>query len=135
MNKCSLVGRLARDPEVKYTQGENKTAVAHFTVACDRRFKKEGEPTADFISCVAFGKTAEFIERYFKKGQRIGLCGRIQTGVYQNKDGQNVYTTDVIIEEVEFVESARESSDSAAKPVDEGFINAGDGINEELPFN
>lgn len=133
MNKVSLVGRLTRDPEVRYSQGESSTAVARFTVAVDRRFKKDGEATADFISCVAFGKTAEFIERFFSKGRRIGLVGHIQTGSYDNKDGQKVYTTDVYVDECEFVDSAPQNA-TEQKP--EGFINlSNDSIEEELPFS
>lgn len=138
MNKVSLVGRLTRDPEVRYSQGESSTAFARFTVAVDRGFKKDGKATADFISCIAFGKTAEFIERFFSKGRRIGLVGHIQTGSYDNKDGQKVYTTDVLVEEVEFVDSAKssgETTQNSPAPTDEGFMDCGDGIDEELPFN
>lgn len=138
MNKVLIVGRLTADPEVRYTQGENATAVARFTVAVDRRFKRDGEATADFPSCVAFGKTAEFIEKYFKKGSKIGLAGRIQTGSYTNKDGARVYTTDIVVEEVEFVES-KGSSDASAAPAPatdpNGFMNIPDDIDEDLPFN
>ena len=110
MNKCTLVGRLTKDPEIRYSQGENATATARFSVAVSRRFKNaEGNYDADFINCVAFGKTAEFLEKYFKKGMAIGLTGHIQTGSYTNKDGQKVYTTDVIVEETEFVESKNAS--------------------------
>lgn len=133
MNKVQLVGRLSRDPEVRYTQGENSMAIARFTVAVDRRFKKDGEQTADFISCVAFGKTAEFIERFFSKGRKIGLVGHIQTGSYDNKDGQKVYTTDVYVDECEFVDSAPQNA-TEQKP--KGFINlSNDSIEEELPFS
>lgn len=125
MNKTQIVGRLTKDPEVRYSQGENSTAIARFTVAVDRRMKP-GE--ADFISCVAFGKTAEFLEKYFKKGNRVGLCGHIQTGSYE-KDGTKVYTTDVIADEVEFVESKGES-----KPAENNFMNIPDGLEAELPF-
>ena len=111
MNKVQLVGRLTRDPEIRYSQGENATATARFSVAVNRRFKNaEGNYDADFINCVAFGKSAEFVEKYFKKGMAIGLTGRIQTGSYTNKDGQKVYTTDVVVEETEFVESKGVSS-------------------------
>ena len=110
MNKCALVGRLTKEPEIRYSQGENATATARFSVAVNRRFKNaEGNYDADFINCVAFGKTAEFLEKYFKKGMAIGLTGHIQTGSYTNKDGQKVYTTDVIVEETEFVESKNAS--------------------------
>ena len=113
MNKCTLVGRLTKDPEIRYSQGENATATARFSVAVNRRFKNaEGNYDADFINCVAFGKTAEFLEKYFKKGMAIGLTGHIQTGSYTNKDGQKVYTTDVIVEETEFVESKNASNNT-----------------------
>src|SRR5574344_3138647 len=106
MNKVQLVGRLTKDPEIRYSQGENATATARFSLAVNRRFKNaEGNYDADFINCVAFGKTAEFVEKYFKKGMAIGVTGRIQTGSYTNKEGQKVYTTDVVVEETEFVES------------------------------
>lgn len=135
MNSVQLVGRLVRDPEVRYTAGDNQTAVARFTVAVNRRFKKDGEQDADFISCVSFGKTAEFIERYFHKGNSIGLNGRIQTGSYTNKDGNKVYTTDVFVENVEFVGSKSESGPAATKVDGDGFMNIPDNIDEELPFN
>jgi single-strand DNA-binding protein len=148
MNKVILMGRLTRDPEVRYSNGENAMAVARFTLAVDRRYaRKDGEQTADFISCVAFGKNAEFIEKYFRQGMRVTLCGRIQTGSYTNRDGQKVYTTDVVIEEQEFAESKGNSgasssgSTSAAKTThapameDDGFMQIPDGMDEELPFN
>lgn len=144
MNKVELVGRLTRDPEVRYTQGENASAIARFSVAVNRRFKNnEGNYDADFINCVAFGKSAEFIEKYFKKGMAIGISGRIQTGSYTNKDGVKVYTTDVVVEEAEFVESknsggASTSSNASTNnntPSADGFMNIPDGIDEELPFN
>lgn len=136
MNKVELVGRLTRDPEVRYSQNGNNTAVAHFSVAVNRRYAKEGEQTADFISCVAFGKTAEFIERYFHKGNAIGITGRIQTGSYTNKDGAKVYTTDVLTEEVEFVEKKQDgTTNNAPTTTDDGFMNVPDNIDEELPFN
>ena len=143
MNKVQLVGRLTRDPEIRYSQGENATATARFSVAVNRRFKNsEGNYDADFINCVAFGKSAEFVEKYFKKGMAIGLTGRIQTGSYTNKDGQRVYTTDVVVEQVEFAES-KGSGESSFTPADrpapsgavDGFMNIPDGIDEELPFN
>lgn len=144
MNKVELVGRLTRDPEVRYTQGENASAIARFSVAVSRRFKNnEGNYDADFINCVAFGKSAEFIEKYFKKGMAIGISGRIQTGSYTNKDGVKVYTTDVVIEEAEFVESKNNggASVSSNAPTNnnatsaDGFMNIPDGIDEEFPFN
>lgn len=147
MNKVVLMGRLTRDPEVRYSQGENSTAVARYTLAVDRRFKRQGDDqTADFISCVSFGKTAEFVERYLKQGTKIAGSGRIQTGSYTNKEGVKVYTTDVVMEEVEFAESKNAQGGdgyqpvtrpepSQAQPVSDGFMNIPDGIDEELPFN
>ena len=106
MNKVILMGRLTRDPEVRYSSGETATAVARFTLAVDRRFaRRDSDQTADFIGCVAFGRNAEFIEKYFRQGMRVTICGRIQTGSYTNRDGQKVYTTDVVVEEQEFAES------------------------------
>lgn len=111
MNKVIIIGRFTRDPEIKYSTGENANATARFSLAVNRRFKnKEGNYDADFINCVAFGKTAEFIEKYFTKGMAIGITGRIQTGSYTNKEGQKVYTTDVVVEETEFVESKNKST-------------------------
>lgn len=143
MNKVILIGRLTRDPEVNYSNGG--TSVSKFSLAVDRRFKQEGGDTADFIRCVSFGKTAEFIEKYFHKGMKIGVCGRIQTGSYTNNDGQKVYTTDVVVEEAYFVESKNAGSGQVAgsndfKPnpsnaMGDGFMNIPDGIDEELPFN
>ena len=149
MNKVILMGRLTRDPEVRYSAGENATAVARYTLAVDRRFKRDGESTADFIQCVAFGRSAEFAEKYFRQGIKIAIIGRIQTGSYTNKDGMKVYTTDVVVEEQEFAESknasgASEGGYSAApspsRPTPsaaagDGFMNIPDGIDEELPFN
>ena len=107
MNKVILMGRLTRDPEVRYSAGENSTAVARYTLAVDRRFRRnnDGEQTADFIGCVAFGRSAEFAEKYFRQGLKVIVTGRIQTGSYTNKDGQRVYTTDVVVEDQEFAES------------------------------
>ena len=110
MNKVILMGRLTRDPEVRYSAGDNSMAVARYTLAVNRRYQRDGEQGADFISCVAFGKNAEFAEKYMKKGMKIAVAGRIQTGNYTNRDGQKVYTTDVVIEEQEFAESKAASS-------------------------
>lgn len=111
MNKVILVGRLTRDPEIRYTSGQNQTAVGRYTLAVDRRYKKEGdEQTADFINCVTFGRGAEFAEKYLHQGTKIAVVGRIQTGSYTNKDGQRVYTTDVVVEEHEFTESKAAAS-------------------------
>ena len=134
MNSVQLLGRLARDPEVRYTDGG--ATIASFTLAVDRRFKQENGETADFISCKAFGKTAEFIEKYFGKGKKLALNGRIQTGSYTNKDGAKVYTTEVIVENVEFVESKGvENGGGSANAKNDDFMNVPDGLDEELPFN
>lgn len=145
MNKVILMGRLTRDPEVRYSQGANQTAVARFSLAVDRRFKRDGEQDADFINCVAFGKTGEFLEKYGRKGTKFVVEGRIQTGSYTNKDGVKVYTTDVVVENVEFAESKNASggndggyvgaSSAPAVGAGDGFMNIPDGIDEELPFN
>ena len=148
MNKVILMGRLTRDPDIRHSAGENSTAVARYTLAVDRRYKRDGETGADFISCVSFGRTAEFAEKYFRQGIRIVVSGRIQTGSYTNRDGVKVYTTDVIVEDQEFAESKAASDQSAAAygsrpaaaaapsaPVGDGFMNIPDGIDEELPFN
>lgn len=132
MNEVILIGRLTNDPEVRQA---NDTTVARFSLAVDRRFKREGEQTADFISIVAFGKTAEFIEKYFTKGMKMALTGEIRTGSYTNKDGVKVYTTDVIANNVEFVEKKGEAQAEAPKTDGNGFMNIPDGIEEELPFN
>ena len=146
MNKVILMGRLTRDPEVRYSQGANSLAIARYTLAVDRRFRREGEATADFIGCVAFGKQAEFAERYLRQGVKIAVTGRIQTGSYTNRDGQKVYTTDVVVEDQEFAESKNASgaNDAGFAPmsrpqpsaaIGDGFMNIPDGIDEELPFN
>jgi len=153
MNKVILMGRLTRDPDVRYTQGENPMAIARYTLAVDRRFSRrgqgdDGQQTADFIGCVAFGKSGEFAEKYLHKGTKLCVTGRIQTGSYTNKDGVKVYTTDVVVEDQEFAESKNSagqssyngsgSADSASeRPVAaaDGFMNIPDGIDEELPFN
>ncbi len=139
MNKVILMGRLCADPEVRYSQNQNQTAVARYRLAVDRRFKREGEQTADFISCVAFGKAAEFAEKYLRQGTKIAITGRIQTDSYTNREGQKVYTTDVVVEEQEFAESKGASGNiegSAPQATDpDGFMSLPDGIDEELPFN
>ena len=140
MNKVILMGRLTRDPEVRYTQGDNAMAIARYSLAVDRRFKRDGEPDADFINCVAFGKSGEFAEKYLKKGTKIAVIGRIQTGYYTNKDGQKVYTTDVVVEEQEFAESknsgSSDNNQSAPANKNTDFMNIPDGIDDsELPFN
>ena len=150
MNKVILMGRLTRDPEVRYSAGENALAIARYTLAVDRRFRRDGEASADFIQCVSFGRTAEFAEKYFRQGLKIAVTGRIQTGSYTNRDGQKVYTTEVVVEDQEFAESKassdryaashpRTSAPEASMPnpgtAAEGFMNIPDGIDEELPFN
>ena len=115
MNKVILMGRLTRDPEVRYSAGESGTAIARYTLAVDRRFKRDGEATADFISCVSFGRTAEFAEKYFRQGLKIIVSGRIQTGSYTNRDGQKVYTTEVVVEEQEFAEGKNSSQQGAGQ--------------------
>ena len=152
MNKVIRMGRLTRDPEVRYSQGASQTAVGRFSIAVDRRFKREGEPDADFFNCTAFGKQAEFVERYLHKGTKIVVSGRIQNDNYTNKDGQTVYSVRVMVEEIEFAESknAQGSNDggynnggyagnrgNAPAPggADGGFMNIPEGIEEDLPFN
>ena len=135
MNKTILVGRLTADPEVRYTQGQNTTAVARFTLAVDRKYKTDGGQSADFIGCVAFGKTAEFIEKYFRKGLKIALDGRIQTGSYTDKDGVKRYTTDVVAESVEFAESKRTDGTQTTGEQPAGdWVNIPENVDVELPF-
>ena len=158
MNKVILMGRLTRDPEVRYSQGATPTAVARFSVAVDRRFKREGEPDADFFNCTCFGKQGEFVEKYLHKGTKVVLSGRIQNDNYTNKDGQQVYSVRIMVDEIEFAESKNAAgngdggysnnggnygnnnyggnrSQSAPSGAGDGFMNIPDGIDEELPFN
>lgn len=147
MNKVILLGRLVREPETRYGGANDSMAVCRYTLAVDKKFKKDGEATADFINCISFGKIAEFAEKYFTKGLRVAVSGRIQTGSYTNRDGQRVYTTDVVVEEQEFAESKAASDANAGSnyqaastpapsaPAGDGFMNIPDGIDEELPFN
>ena len=146
MNKVILTGRLTADPDIRYTTGEKNTAIATFTLAVNRRFVKRDDPnaqTADFIRCQAFGKQAEFMEKYFRKGQKADITGRIQTGKYTNKDGQTVYTTDVYVEEVEFGESKNASSGTDNNSHSKEWsrvsqdldVNVPDNVDEELPFS
>ena len=158
MNKVILMGRLTRDPEVRYSQGATQTAVARFSIAVDRRFKRDGEPDADFFNCTAFGKQAEFVERYLHKGIKIVLSGRVQNDNYTNKDGQMVYSVRVMVDEIEFAESKNASGGNAggynngggfgggfsggmggapaASGAGDGFMNIPDGVeDEDLPFN
>ena len=152
MNKVILMGRLTRNPEVRYSAGDSSMAIARYTLAVDRRFARRGEDnngaTADFISCVAFGRSAELAEKYFHQGTKLVVTGRIQTGSYTNRDGQKVYTTEVIVEDQEFAESknaASGNSDGGYRPAErpapssaigDGFMNIPDGVEDEgLPFN
>ena len=158
MNKVILMGRLTRDPEVRYSQGATATAVARFSIAVDRKYKREGEPDADFFNCTCFGKQAEFVERYLRKGTKIVTVGRIQNDNYTNKDGQMVYSVRVMVDEIEFAESKNASAGNeggytggnnynnnsygnngynrpAPLGAGDGFMNIPDGIDEELPFN
>ncbi len=158
MNKVILMGRLTRDPEVRYSQGASQTTVARYSIAVDRRFKREGEPDADFFNCTAFGKQAEFVERYLHKGTKILMSGKVQNDNYTNKDGQMVYSVRIIAEEIEFAESKNAAGGGqgtnaggysngggygnnsfgggapAAGGTGDGFMNIPDGIDEELPF-
>lgn len=148
MNKVILMGRLTRDPEIRYSSGENALVIARYTLAVDRRFHKDNEASADFIGCVAFGKGGEFAEKYLRQGTKIVVTGKIQTGSYTNREGQKVYTTEVVVEDQEFAESKAASQNSSQAsagnrqqlpppmPTDkDGFMNIQDGIDEELPFN
>lgn len=142
MNRVILMGRLTRDPEVRYTQGNEPIAVARYTLAVDRRARRQdgNEQTADFINIVAFRKAGEFAEKYFRQGMRVLVAGRIQTGSYTNKDGQRIYTTDVIADEQEFADAKRDGAESshydASSPIGDGFMNIPDGVEDEgLPFN
>ena len=149
MNKVVLMGRLTRDPEVRYSQGEKATAIARYTLAVDRTFKRDGEQTADFINCVAFDRAGEFAEKYFRQGMRVLVSGRLQTGSYVNKDGQRVYTTEVILDDQEFADSKGAASDMSGygqsapsqrpaptSAIGDGFMNIPDGVEDEgLPFN
>lgn len=141
MNKVVLMGGLARDPETRYTQGDKPMAVSRYSLAVDRRFKKDGQQNVDFINCVAFGKNGEFAEKYLRKGTKIVIAGRIQTGSYTNREGQKVYTTDVVVEEHYFAESkgvnqqAGDGTRPALQVDGDGFMQIPDGISEELPFS
>lgn len=142
MNKAIIIGRMTRRADIRYTQGENQTCIARFTLAVNRKFARSGEKDADFISCIAFGKTAEFLERYGHKGVKFVVEGRIQTGSYTNREGQKVYTTDVVVESIEFGESKsaavsnNTNNDNMQQQTDEnGFMLIPEGLEEELPFN
>lgn len=143
MNKVILMGRLTRDPEIRYTQGENSLAIASFTLAVERKFKKQGEAEADFISCKAFGKIAEHAEKYYKQGIKIAIVGKIQTGSYTSKEGHKIYTTEVVVEETEFAESKSINDNGGTQTSkkytedtnSDGFMNVSNGYDEDLPFN
>ena len=140
MNKVILIGRLTKDPETRYSQGQSSTCISRYSLAVDRQFKRDGEQAADFLNCVAFGKQGEIAEKYLKKGTKIAVTGRLQTGSYTDRDGKKVYTTDVVVESHEFVESKKESDqETQSSPYGsvgtDGFMNIPDGIDEELPFS
>ncbi len=146
MNKVILMGRLTRDPEVRYGQGSNNTAVCKYSLAVNRRFRKDGDPEADFFNCTVFGKGAEFAEKYFKKGQQVLITGRIQQDNYTNKNGEKVYSVQVIVDEQEFADSKNGgnggnggsfggASQGAPSGAGDGFMNIPEGVEEELPFN
>lgn len=145
MNNVSLVGRLVRDPEVRYGQNES-VSVAKFSLAVERKWKRDGEPTVDFINCTVFGKSAEFTEKYFRKGMRVAITGRIQTGSYKNKEGQTVFTTEIIVESQEIAQSKSENNESSAHSNSEAgkspygssgddFMSIPEGVEDELPFS
>ena len=136
MNKIILLARLTRDPEVRYSQGENSMAIASFSVATNRKFKRDGEPDADFFNCTAFGKQAEFVEKYLKKGTKILLSGRVQNDNYTNKEGQKVYSIQIMVEEIEFAES--KGNNTETQPVQQqsnDYVEIPESLQEELPFN
>lgn len=144
MNKVILLGNLTRDPEIRYSQGEKQMAVARFSLAVNRRFAKDGETNADFLNCTAFGKTAEFVEKYFRQGNRMGIVGRIENNNYTNKNGEKVYSVQIMVEEVEFAERKSAQSNNQAQnqnqpaqtnSADDDFMNIPDGIEDGLPFN
>ena len=142
MNKVSLLGRLCDSPEVRYTQGQAPLAIVRYRLAVDKRFKKDGEPTADFIPCLAFGKLGELAEKYLKKGSKVAITGRLQTGSYKNNDGKTVYTWEVVVEEMDFCESKSTDEQQGNKVTQfpqqqtssDGFMSIPDGLEEELPF-
>ena len=135
MNHVSLIGRLVRDPDIRYTQGQEPMCIAKYTLAVDRRFKRDGEASADFISCVSFGKSGEFVEKYLRKGSKIAAEGRWQTGSYKNKEGQTIYKNDCVVDNLEFAESKQDGNQKNTQADDDGFMKIPDGIDEQLPFN
>lgn len=141
MNKVILMGRLTRDPETRYTEGSNNTCVSRFSLAVERRFKREGEPDADFFNCTSFGRQGEFVEKYLRQGTKVVVVGRLQQDNYTNRNGEKVYSIQVIVEEVEFAESKTASQNSNEKPMakpatasSDGFMSIPEGIEEDLPF-
>ena len=136
MNKVVFMGRLTKDPEVRYTQGENSIAIASFSLAVNRKFKREGEPEADFFNCTAFGRLGEFVEKYLKQGAKILLVGRVQNNNYTNKEGQKVYGVQIMADEIEFAESKKQDAaeDNAPLVTKDGFFNIPQGMEEEMPF-
>lgn len=139
MNKIILMGRLTRDPEIRYSQGENSMSIARFSLAVNRRYKRENEPDADFFNCTAFGKQAEFVEKYLKQATKILLSGRVQNDNYTNKEGQKVYSVQIMVEEIKFAESKGSSAPGTQPATQEtssdGYVNIPDSLQEELPFN
>lgn len=148
MNKVIMMGRLTREPEVRYSQGASQTAIARFSLAVDRRWKREGEPDADFFNCTVFGKQADFVEKYLRQGTKVVITGRIQNDNYTNKEGQKVYSVQIVVEEIEFAESKNaaagnvggspyqaDSKPSPSQAASDGFMSIPDGAEEELPFN
>ena len=144
MNKVIMIGRLTRDPEVRYSQGASQTAIARFSLAVDRRWKREGEPDADFFNCTVFGRQADFVEKYLRQGTKVVVTGRIQNDNYTNKEGQKVYAVQIIVDEIEFAESKNvattngavmQNTPSPSQATDDGFMSIPDGAEEELPFN
>lgn len=148
MNKVIMMGRLTRDPEVRYSQGASQTAIARFSLAVDRRWKREGEPDADFFNCTVFGRQADFVEKYLRQGTKVVITGRVQNDNYTNKEGQKVYSVQIIVEEIEFAESKNatasnagvssyqaDSRPSPSQAAGDGFMSIPDGAEEELPFN
>ena len=143
MNKIIIMGRLTRNPEIRYTQGENQTAIARFSLAVDRRWKREGEPDADFFNCTAFGRQAEFVEKYLKKGTKIAITGRVQNDNYTDRNGQKVYSVQIMVDEMEFAESKSKNAEagqqdgSSERPsyTGDGFMAIPEGTEDELPFS
>ena len=144
MNKVIMMGRLTRDPEVRYSQGVSQIAIARFSLAVDRKWKREGEPDADFFNCTVFGRQADFVEKYLRQGTKVVVTGRIQNDNYTNKEGQKVYAVQIIVDEIEFAESKNaaatngavmQNTPSPSQATGDGFMSIPDGAEEEMPFN